>query len=42
MSRTASSVDLDDLTPPICDICGCYIEEPGQRCLALDDGRCSP
>jgi len=27
---------------PICRYCGTWIEEDGQRCPALDDGRCEP
>jgi len=42
VSRTTSSVDFSDLGYPICDTCGCFIEEPDQQCPALDDGRCSP
>ena len=40
------SVDFDvdeiELPDPICEFCGGLIEEPGQRCGALDDGRCQP
>lgn len=25
---------------PVCEFCGCYILEEGQRCPALSDGRC--
>jgi len=32
----------DDDDRPICRYCGTYIEEEGQRCPALDDGRCVP
>lgn len=29
-------------TYPICEFCGEPIEQPGQDCPALDDGRCAP
>jgi hypothetical protein len=32
----------DTSTRAICDYCGDFIDEPGQRCLALDDRRCKP
>jgi len=28
--------------PLVCDFCGFEIEEVGQQCAALDDGRCRP
>jgi len=27
---------------PICDYCGCFIEETDQQCAALHDGVCAP
>jgi len=27
---------------PICDYCGCFIEETDQSCAALHDGVCAP
>jgi hypothetical protein len=42
MSRAAGGVDLDALSPPVCDTCGCFILEEDQECPALDDGVCAP
>ena len=39
MSSESLEADSD---PLVCDICGFPIEEPGQDCPALDDGRCRP
>jgi hypothetical protein len=37
----AGAADAAD-TPnrQICDYCGDFIDDPGQRCAALDNGRC--
>jgi len=31
-----------ELHPPICEFCGCFIEDEDQQCPARDDGRCYP
>jgi hypothetical protein len=31
-----------ELEPPICDYCGCYIEDEDAPCRVLEDGRCQP
>jgi len=28
--------------PTVCEFCGCPIDEPDERCPALDDGKCRP
>jgi len=30
------------LEPPICEFCGCAIEDDDQPCPAMDDGVCYP
>jgi len=42
MSEARERVDLDSLPDPVCEFCGGAIEERGQDCPALDDGRCEP
>lgn len=33
--------DAEELPPPVCDVCGFAIEEPGQDCPAVEQGRCA-
>ncbi len=40
MAGRAESADA--ISRPICNYCGGFIDKPGQQCLALDEGRCSP
>lgn len=42
LDEFADAVGIDEFDPPICDFCGCYITEDGQKCAALEDGRCQP
>lgn len=43
MSEHQPRVSLDDLDNPICEFCGCEIEEVSQQCYARDDGEvCAP
>jgi len=40
MAGAVESIDVS--SHPICDYCGCFIDELQQQCPALDDGRCRP
>ncbi|WP_255195384.1 hypothetical protein [Halorarius litoreus] len=42
MSEVRPRVDLDSLDAPICDTCGCRIDQPDQDCPARSDGVCAP
>jgi hypothetical protein len=42
MSRSTSDFDPSELPPPVCDTCGCVIEELDQDCVARDEGVCAP
>lgn len=38
----SAGVEMTSEPVLVCEFCGFEIEEPGQPCAALDDGRCSP
>lgn len=40
MSTLREPVDLEGLEDPVCDTCGCVIEEIEQQCPARDEGVC--
>ncbi|MEF8782701.1 MAG: hypothetical protein V5A54_06380 [Haloarculaceae archaeon] len=42
MSRSTSGISTEQLPTPICDVCGCEIEEMDQDCVAVDEGVCVP
>lgn len=43
MSKHDTSVDLDSVDAPVCDICGTRIDEPDQDCPAQHEGGvCAP
>lgn len=42
MSETATRLSLDDIGNPVCEFCGCEIDEPDRDCPALDNGVCAP
>jgi hypothetical protein len=42
VSESVPSIDLDALTPPVCEYCGLRILEPDSDCPALDEGVCAP
>jgi hypothetical protein len=42
MSRSTRRFDPSELPTPICEVCGCEIEEVGQDCVAVDEGACQP
>jgi hypothetical protein len=42
LPRDSGAADLNIQQRPICDYCGGWIDEPVQRCPALDEGVCRP
>jgi len=38
MSRTTGRFDPSELSPQICELCGCEITQADQECVAVDEG----